>query len=91
MINSTSDTTFVCCVESGWLEPQTLRMVESLRRWGGQFAQSPVVAVTPRFGPPLAAKTRRAFGALNVEHYRFHADNQYAWKSFLNKHYAMQL
>ncbi len=89
MINSTSDTTFVCCVESGWLETQTLRMVESLRRWGGQFAQSPVVAVTPRFGPPLAAKTRRAFDALNIEHYRFHADNQYAWKSFLNKHYAM--
>lgn len=89
MINQTSTTTFICCIESGWLETQTLRMVESLRRWGGQFAASPVIAVTPRFGPPLAARTRRSLDALNVEYYRFHADNQYAWKSFLNKHYAM--
>jgi len=83
------DITFVCCVESGWLETQTVRMVESLRRWGGAFADVPVVAVTPRFGPPLSSKTLRAFDHLGVEYLRFRAQNPYAWKSFLNKHYAM--
>lgn len=41
--------TFVCCVELGSLEAQTVRMIESLRRWGGQFANATVFAVTLRF------------------------------------------
>ena len=52
-----SDITFVCCVESGSLESQTIRMVESLRRYGGKFANAPVIAVTPRFGAPLSKAT----------------------------------
>ncbi|MDJ0674964.1 MAG: hypothetical protein QNJ36_06225 [Calothrix sp. MO_167.B42] len=81
--------TFVCCIESGWLENQTLRMIESLRRWGGQFANVPIFAVTPRFGPPLAHKTHQAFERLNVQHIRYQAQNKYSWKAFLNKHYAL--
>ena len=33
------DVTFVCCVEAGPLEAMTVRMIESLRRWGGTFCQ----------------------------------------------------
>jgi len=84
-----SQITFVCCVESGALEAQTVRMIESLRRWGGQFANAPVFAVTPRFGPPLANKTRQTFDKLNVEYLRFHPKNQYSWFKFLNKPYAL--
>lgn len=40
--------TVVACVESGVLEPLTIRMVDSLRRFGGRFANTEVVAVTPR-------------------------------------------
>src|SRR5205085_1505515 len=61
---------FICCVESGPLEDQTVRMVESLRRWGGRLAEAPVVAVTPRFGPPLARTTRRALDRLSARHVR---------------------
>ncbi len=82
-------TTFVCCVESGWLEQQAIRMIESLRRWGGCFADAPVYAVTPRFGPPLARSTHASFERLDVNYLRFQANNRYAWKSFLNKHYAL--
>jgi hypothetical protein len=81
--------TFVCCVESGALEAPTIRMIESLRRWGGQFASAPVFAVTPRFCPPLAKKTRQSFERLHVEYFRFHAKSRYSWFKFLNKPYAL--
>lgn len=86
-----SKITFVCCVESGWLEEQTIRMVESLRRWGGALADSPVFAINPRFGPPVSSATRAAFDRLGVQYISFSADNPYSWKAFLNKHYSMAL
>lgn len=81
--------TFVCCVESGPLETQTVRMIESLRRWGGQFANAPIVAVTPRFGPPLSESTNQAFETFNVNYLRFQAKNPYSWKNFMNQRYAL--
>lgn len=81
--------TFVCCIDSGWLESQTVRMIESLRRWGGRLAQAPIVAVTARFGFPLSQKTRRAFEKFNVEYIHFRAKNQYTWLPFLNKPNAL--
>ncbi|HIK54990.1 MAG TPA: hypothetical protein IGS37_07495 [Synechococcales cyanobacterium M55_K2018_004] len=64
-------------------------MIESLRRWGGQFANAPIVAVTPRLGPSLRTTTKQALQRLNVEYLHFIADNPYSWKSFLNRHYAL--
>lgn len=82
---------FVCCVESGPLEVQTRRMVESLRRWGGKFANAPIYAVTPRFGPPLSSKTRSHFQQFNITHIRSYPDSGYSWFKFLNKPYALVL
>ena len=76
-MTETSQITFVCCVESGWLKVQTVRMIESLRRWGGQFANAPVFAVTPRLDPLLMYKTRRAFDNLYVKYLRFHEKSAY--------------
>jgi hypothetical protein len=75
----------VTCVEAGYLESQTIRMIESLRNWGGKLAQLPVVAVTPRFGPPIAAETRRRYDQLNVTYIRSKASSKYAWYNFMNK------
>lgn len=88
-MTSKTDITFVSCVESGPLETQTIRMMESLRRWGGRFVDAPLLAVTPRFGSPLSYETHKAFERLNVKHIRFQADNPYSWKGFLNKHFAL--
>jgi lipopolysaccharide biosynthesis glycosyltransferase len=77
--------TFVCIVESGPLEVQAIRMVSSLRRWGGQFANAPVLAVTPRFGPPIARSTAQAFEALQVQYIRSHEKSNYPWFPYLNK------
>jgi len=80
---------FVCCVESGALESQTLRMIESLRRWGGVFANMPVLAVIPRMGIPLASKTIHAFDRLQVDYLYFQNRDRYVWDKFLNKPYAV--
>jgi hypothetical protein len=81
--------TVVCCVESGPLETSTVMMVESLRRWGGRFADIPVIAVTPRFGPPLMRTTHRRFDELSVQHLRRRMSRQFGWYSFLNKPLAL--
>jgi hypothetical protein len=75
----------VTCVEAGPMEAQTLRMIESLRKWGGAMAQVPVVAVTPRFGPRLQRATLKRYEALNVIYTRQRSGSSYAWYNFLNK------
>lgn len=50
-------TTICTCIEAGGLERQVLLLVESLRLFGGKWAQSPVYAVKPRRGPALQRET----------------------------------
>jgi hypothetical protein len=89
MMTKNFQTTFVCCVESGSLETQTVRMIESLRRWGGKFADAPIYAVTPRFGPPLAKQTHQIFEKFQVKYLYFQKNDKYAWNKFLNKPSAL--
>jgi hypothetical protein len=81
--------TVVACVESGELEPKTIRMVESLRRFGGRFAGLDVVAVTPRRGAPLQAATRRRLAELGVEPVRIRPKTRYVWHHYMNKAQAV--
>jgi hypothetical protein len=64
-------------------------MVTSLRKHGGRFAHAPVVAVTPRFGPPLSKSTLQVFDALNVVYIRRPNKTRYSWFKFLNKPLAL--
>ncbi len=83
------DICFVCCIESGLLEPMTLYLVESLRRFGGRLRSSAVVAVTPRFGPPLRRSTRELLRELDVEHLRVPLHSRFSWYHYLNKPVAL--
>ena len=83
------DTTIVCCIESGPLEHQTVRLVESLRRWGGAFGANPVMAVTPRAGPALLRSTHATLDRFGVEHLRFRAHERYLWQHYMNKPLAI--
>ena len=76
---------FVCCVESGVLESATIRMIESLRRWGGAFASAPVFAVTPRRGPALSSATLKTFKRLDVRYIYEAVNAPYSWFQFYNK------
>jgi hypothetical protein len=80
---------FVACVESGPLEPQTIRLAESVRRFGGALAGSEILAITPRFGPPLARDTRRRFRELGVRHEKLPSHPRYAWYHYLNTPIAL--
>jgi hypothetical protein len=82
--------TFVCCVESGPLEDNTLRMIESLRRYGGRFKDCDIVAVTPRFGPSLSSATLAFFERHRVRYIRARGHDRYAWFKFLNKPLAVK-
>ena len=64
--SKTGTPTFVLCVESGIYESMAVRAVESLRRYGGRFAESDVLALTSRLGPPLASSTRTDLADLEV-------------------------
>jgi hypothetical protein len=80
--------TFVCCIESGSLEAQTVRMVQSLRRYGGRYANAPIFAVTPRFGAPLSPTTQQIFHDYRVQHLvvkAHHTSVGYRWNHFINK------
>ncbi len=59
---------FLLCVERGPLESQTLLCVESLRRWGGALADSPVYAFAPRPGSEPARETVDALGELGARY-----------------------
>jgi hypothetical protein len=82
---------FICCVESGPLEVQTLRLIESLRLWGGVHARAPVIAVTPRPGPGLARETLKAFDRLEVRYLRRAPVSSYDWFNFYNKPLAVAI
>jgi hypothetical protein len=78
--------TIVCCIEAGSLEEQTLRMITSLRDFGGRFASSPVIAVVGRRGPKLLRATLERLRELKVE--VCHAepgDNPSPWFPYGNK------
>jgi hypothetical protein len=77
--------TAVVCIESGILEPLTIRMVDSLRRFGGRFADIDVVAVSPRATPPLARETHQRMSELSIRQIRIHPRNPYSWHHYINK------
>ncbi|MEX0777511.1 MAG: hypothetical protein WD042_17540 [Phycisphaeraceae bacterium] len=81
----TPPVTFVTCIEAGPLEPSVIWMIQSLRRWGGRFANCPVIAVTPRYGPALRRRTLEELDRLDVRYVRQYLEHAYTWYNFLNK------
>lgn len=78
-------TTFFFCVESGYFEAQTILAVECLRKFGGRFANAPVLAIVPRLGPSLTRETKRRFKALNVQLIQEDLKHPYSWYCYMNK------
>jgi hypothetical protein len=84
-----ANTTFVCCIEPGALEPMTLRLLESLRRHGGRFAEARFIACQPRLGPPLSRSTRQRLKELNGEFSYIWRPRKFGWYHYLNKAAAL--
>src|SRR5439155_12327192 len=80
---------FVLAVESGAMETMTLRLVQSVRRWGGKYAWSGVLAVRPRLGAPLRRSTLREFDRLGVAYRQVRPDHGFTWYTWMNKPTAL--
>lgn len=83
--------TFVCCIEYGRLEAQTLLMLRTLRANGGRFADCRVIAVVSRFGPSLSSYTVEQLGILGAELYYAKQKNNWSWFHYYNKAIAVEV
>jgi hypothetical protein len=80
----------VTVIEAGPLERQVCLLVESLRRWGGRLAATPVVAVKPRRGPELSRTTKGVLDGLDVQYWAIDRDDGFEWFPYLNKTTAVK-
>ncbi len=80
---------FVFCVEPGRLEPEARLLVESIRHFGGCFANATLYAVQPRNVDALRPETMTAFGRANVIHRAAQLNMEYAPWPTTNKVYAV--
>jgi len=85
----TVSATFVICVEAGPLETQSLWAIESLRKWGGRFADCEVIAVTPRRGMPLQRETLKRFTEMAVKWISFSGSSKWTFYGPFNKPLAL--
>ena len=60
------DVEFLIIGESGILEKQSLLLAESIRKFGGRYAQSKITVLQPRREKPISAVVRRRFEALHA-------------------------
>ena len=84
------ETTICTCVEAGALEHQALLLAESLRTFGGRYANLPFMAVKPRAGPAISRLTRQAFDRLGVTFIDKPLSVEFAWWDMANKPAAMR-
>lgn len=78
--------TIVCCIEAGRLERQTIRMIGSLREFGGALSKVRVLAVIGRGGPSLQSSTLDELSKLGAELFKANSDeNPATWFGYANK------
>lgn len=90
-MTASPDVSFVFVVEAGMLEGECLLLAESIRTFGGRFANADLLAVRPRMGLPLSASTLRGFRRYDVQLLRDPSANPTPWNGHLNCSSAMTL
>ena len=59
---------FVACVESGYLENQTMLLCRSIRRYAGKYRDAPIYTFQPRRGTTIGNDTLAGLNELGVVH-----------------------
>ena len=59
---------FVLCIENNSIRDQALLLCESIRRFGGRYSGSPILAFAPRPGLGVDRATRRKLEQMDVEY-----------------------
>lgn len=86
---SVPDITFVACVESGPLEEQAARLLESRTRFAGAFAACPLVLVKARRGPALSRRIRKVAAEAGARLLDIPGVRGWEWMHYLNKPVAL--
>jgi hypothetical protein len=80
---------FLLCVESGAaLERQSVLLVSSIRRFGGDLAGAPVHAYRPREGPALEAETVEALADLGAQLHEEPLNREFPADPMVNRVYV---
>jgi hypothetical protein len=59
---------FIACVESGYLENQTMLLCRSIRRYAGRYRNAPIYTFQPRRGTAIGRDTLAVLNELGVVH-----------------------
>lgn len=76
---------FVIITESGLLEPKSVMMVKTLRKYGGRFKDCPVLSYSPRRGRVPGKKTLEFLRVYGVEAILDPLNDQFEEDCFANK------
>lgn len=79
---------FVISVEPGELEKKCVLLAESIRKFGGSFRDSPIMAIQPRKGGRVSKWGHRKFAALDVTYVYKSRGRTYQEYGLANKIYA---
>lgn len=88
-MGASPDITFVACLESGPLEDQAARLLESRTRFAGAFAACPLYLVKARRGPALSRRTRETADAAGARLLEVPGVPGWDWMHYLNKPVAL--
>ncbi|BAY80673.1 hypothetical protein NIES267_01300 [Calothrix parasitica NIES-267] len=76
---------FIMCTEPGRLEPQSLMLAESIRKFCGNLKDTPIYSFHPRTGTPIAEETQKAFEKLGVIHQQLPINQEFHEYYLANK------
>lgn len=76
---------FIICTEPGRLEPQSLMLAESIRKFCGNLKDTPIYSFHPRTGTPIAEETQKAFKQLGVIHQQLPINEEFHEYYLANK------
>lgn len=79
---------FIICTEPGRLEKQSLLLVESIRKFGGNLKDTPIYSFHPRQDGYIADSTQSAFQSLGVIHDKVLLNIKYHDYYLANKPYV---
>jgi hypothetical protein len=85
MLDYKNHITFVCCIEYGRLEKQTVLMATTFRKNAGRFANCRLMAVVGRKGAAISKTTLDLLMQLDVELIYAERDNPVSWFHYANK------
>jgi hypothetical protein len=83
------DAAFICCIQPGFLEEQTILLAQSIRLFGGKLRDCPIYAISP-IGEPLSTTTTRVLESLRVKIDTILLNTQMQSFAYANKAYALE-